>query len=583
MNDNMTKDPVKAYFLGPQSENEAFVRAEIQSILDHWFGWRKGLFADDPAAISRQDRVGASYLKARENLAQHLDTLNDLLADEIPKYSPRYLGHMVSELALPAIFGHFAALLHNPNNISKEASRVGTHLEKETVAMLATMVGYNAGEAQGHITGGGTIANFEAIWRARFRQDHWLSLALYLAREKQVILDFYEAAHMGWPRFYELVEAHEVDFVRLPHYSAVAGNPYRVGAWMSQTFGFDYRGPVILVPQNKHYSWSKGVSIFGVGEESFWPIPLDASGVLDPENLTPLFARAELEKRPVMMVVSVAGTTETGRIDPVNEVATFLNDLREARGLDVWHHVDAAYGGFMCSLLSEGEECSALTEGGRQALAAVGMAHSITIDPHKLGYTPYSCGAILTRDAESYTISSFEAPYLERQETEREKWSTTLEGSRSAAGVAATWLTGKTLGFDAHGIGAVISNSIEARRDFETAIRQACPSVHPLPGEDTNILCFSLADEGNSLSGANRRTSAAYDCFSDCPDFAVSKTTLHTETYARAITAHVAVYGGTQDVDELILLRCVFMNPFWAVAEIRDHLTAELVAILQRL
>jgi len=168
MQDDKATDPVNAYFLGPKSENEAFVRAEIQSILDRWFGWRKSLFPDDPAAISREDRLAVPFLKAREELAQHLDTLNDLLADEIPKYSPRYLGHMVSELALPAIFGHFAALLHNPNNLSKEASRVGTQLEADVVSMMAAMIGYDPEKANGHITGGGTVANFEASWRARF-------------------------------------------------------------------------------------------------------------------------------------------------------------------------------------------------------------------------------------------------------------------------------------------------------------------------------------------------------------------------------------------------------------------------------
>jgi len=583
MQDDKATDPVNAYFLGPKSENEAFVRAEIQSILDRWFGWRKSLFPDDPAAISREDRLAVPFLKAREELAQHLDTLNDLLADEIPKYSPRYLGHMVSELALPAIFGHFAALLHNPNNLSKEASRVGTQLEADVVSMMAAMIGYDPEKANGHITGGGTVANFEAIWRARFRQDHWLSLALYLAREKQVILELYQAAHMGWPKFYELVATHDVDFAKLPQYSAVAGNPYRVGAQMSETFGFDYLGPVILVPQNKHYSWAKGVSVFGLGEENFWPVPLDAAGALDSHALAPLIARAEAENRPVMMVVSVAGTTETGRIDPVDEVATLLDRLRKSRGLDIWHHVDAAWGGFICSLLSEHGECSALSEASVRALAAIATAHSVTIDPHKLGYVPYSCGAILTRDPECYTISSFEAPYLERQETEREKWSTTLEGSRSAAGIAATWLTGKTLGFDADGIGTIITHSIEARQNFESAIQLACPAVRPLPGDSTNILCFSLANEGDALSTTNRRTSAAYDSFRDCPDFSVSKTTLLFETYGKSMVAHLDAYGGRRDVDELILIRCVFMNPFWTAPKIRAQLTAELVAILEKL
>ena len=97
-----------------------------------------------------------------------IDLKQELLEAETPKYTPRYMGHMVSELSLPAIFGHFATLLHNPNITSREAAKVGSVLEAEAVAMLATMVGYGK-SARGHFTCGGTIANFEAIWRARFR------------------------------------------------------------------------------------------------------------------------------------------------------------------------------------------------------------------------------------------------------------------------------------------------------------------------------------------------------------------------------------------------------------------------------
>lgn len=40
----------------------------------------------------------------------------------------------------------------------------------------------------------------------------------------------------------------------------------------------------------------------------------------------------------------------------------------------------------------------------------------MTIDPHKLGYVPYACGAFLTRDAAAYAVSAFDAPYLDRPE-----------------------------------------------------------------------------------------------------------------------------------------------------------------------
>ena len=48
--------------------------------------------------------------------------------------------------------------------------------------MLATMVGYNPAATQGHFTSGGTVANFEAVWRARYRLDHWGASACTGAR-----------------------------------------------------------------------------------------------------------------------------------------------------------------------------------------------------------------------------------------------------------------------------------------------------------------------------------------------------------------------------------------------------------------
>ena len=45
-----------AYFPGPRSENETWVRGEFQAVLDQWFDWRKGLFADDPCLVGPADR-----------------------------------------------------------------------------------------------------------------------------------------------------------------------------------------------------------------------------------------------------------------------------------------------------------------------------------------------------------------------------------------------------------------------------------------------------------------------------------------------------------------------------------------------
>jgi len=581
MSDSASPFTPGAWFPGPHSENEAWVRAEFQSVLDHWFDWRKHLFADDPAVVTPADRRAPAFLAERELLAQRLQELCDALTAEIPTHTPRYIGHMKAELSLPALFGWFAAMLHNPNITTREAGKVGTVIETEAIAMLAAMLGFDPVAAQGHFTSGGTIANFEAVWRARYRLDHWLSLALYVAETTDAPLDVFAAAHMGWTRFRALWAEHKLSDETLRHYSAAASNPADVFRRISRAAGRDYRGPVVLVPGNKHYSWRKAANIFGLGEESFWSVSLDSAGRLDLADFERRALEAEAQARPILMAVSVAGTTETGEIDPIHRLHELLTDWKQNRGWRIWHHVDAAYGGFLCSLLDGAAE-AALSPGSAAALRAIAKADSVTIDPHKLGYVPYACGAFLARDTDHYVVSGFDAPYLDRPQLGQGKWSSTLEGSRSAAGAAATWLTGKTIGFEAGRFGALLAETIRSRRAFQDAVGTALPFVRFLEPSDTNIVCFWIADEGEALTSSNRRTEALYEAIAASPEFSVSKTTLGPD-YAAQKTAHLARYGGIEDAEGLLTIRCVFMNPYWAVPAFREALFPQFIALVRRI
>ena len=88
------------------------------------------------------------------------------------------------------------------------------------------------------------------------------------------------------------------------------------------------------------------------------------------------------------MVVSAAGTTNTGAIDPLDAIA----DLCDAEQL--WHHCDGAYGGFfyMCPEL-------------RPLLAGLPRADSLALDPHKGLFLPFGTGALLVRDGEALRVA----------------------------------------------------------------------------------------------------------------------------------------------------------------------------------
>ena len=79
---------------------------------------------------------------------------------------------------------------------------------------------------------------------------------------------------------------------------------------------------------------------------------LDAQGRMDPQSVAMQIDEEDVLAIALsMMVVAVAGTTELGMIDPVDEVNAVLKRYREQQGLHIWHHVDAAYGGYLYGTL----------------------------------------------------------------------------------------------------------------------------------------------------------------------------------------------------------------------------------------
>ncbi|MFN3229986.1 MAG: pyridoxal phosphate-dependent decarboxylase family protein, partial [Asticcacaulis sp.] len=558
-------DPAGAYFVGLQGQNEAWLATQFGQVLQHWFDWRRSRFPQDGACLSHPQSVDALTTE-KLRLSEALRELCRAYEAETPTFTPRYIGHMKADISIPALLGWFVAMLHNPNTTSREASRVGSRIEQEAIEMLATMLGFAPEKAQGHFTSGGTVANFEAVWRARYRLDHWLSLGLYLSEQNGSRLDPFVAGHAGWEAFDALYAEHNLSDTLLKSCSAAIGNPVLTAQRIARAMGTDYYGPVILVPGNKHYSWRKAANVFGLGEQAFWSVALDADGRLDCDDLNARLTMARHAQRPVLMVVSVAGTTETGTLDPIDRVQACLDRWQAEFGFHIWHHVDAAYGGFFCSLIDRTDDAAdstALPLAQRAALRAIGRAQSVTIDPHKLGYVPYACGAFLTHDTVAYRTSAFEAPYLERKGP-AENWAQTLEGSRAASGASATWLSGKSFEFTPHGLGAILSRTIQARQTLQARLEASTDVLHFLPAAETNILCFFVAPEGVALSEANRLTETLFETLVASPEVSVSKTRLGQE-YDALIRRHVARYHGQHEPDVgLVLIRAVFMNPQWA-------------------
>lgn len=504
---------LKSFFLGPQAENREWVQRQVYHIFRSFFEWRQRLSFEDGLAISKADQEVAEFKKQQDHTEDLLTNLAKRFESEIPKFSPRYIGHMFSEISLPALFGHILTILHNPNNISAESASVGIEVENESLAALAAMVGYPS--AYGHFTSGGTVANYEMIFRARARMEE---------------------------------------------------------------NGGRLEDAVFLVPAHKHYSWTKGAYVFGI--KHLWTIPLDENGHLDVQALSGLIDRANSEGRPIIGVVSVLGTTEMGLIDPIHKVQELLDEKRSL-GQVIWHHIDAAYGAFFRSMIGEDPAIQGeLGEMAVAALTAVGRSHSITLDPHKLGYVPYASGVFLCRDRADYTRVNFGAPYVNFSE-ERDKGLFTLEGSRSATGATATWMTAHAVGFDQKGYGRILARTIRIRRQLEEMLA-AVDGVKIAPGAETNLLCFALARrEGGKTSKANERTLRFYEEMNGkTGPFFVSKTKLglrEGDAYSRYLKSWVGEWRAEIDSDDLLLIRLSLMNPFLGSRELKVNLMEEFV------
>ncbi len=139
----------------------------------------------------------------------------------------------------------------------------------------------------------------------------------------------------------------------------------------------------MYVSEHVHHSVTKAASLVGLASRAVRTVATDASGRIDAEALRRAVRADVTAGRRPFLVVGVAGTTDTGSIDPLEDLA----DVAESAG--AWFHVDAAYGGFF-----------ALTERGRRRLRGIQRADSVTVDAHKGLFLPYGVGALLVRDPE---------------------------------------------------------------------------------------------------------------------------------------------------------------------------------------
>lgn len=180
--------------------------------------------------------------------------------------------------------------------------------------------------------------------------------------------------------------------------------------------------PEMIVPKSAHFSFKKAADMFGMKV-----VEADMDGYLIDVN-----SLENKINKNTAVIVAIAGTTELGLIDNVEEIAEI------AKKHDIYLHVDAAFGGFVIPFLREEGYDFPKFDFSLDAVC------SMTIDPHKMGLSVIPSGCILFRDKKYLDVMAVKAPYLTKKEQ------STIVGTRSGASSAATLAVMESLGHEGY-------------------------------------------------------------------------------------------------------------------------------------
>ena len=384
------------------------------------------------------------------------EAMNDagrILDGSISQARPRYFAFIGSSGLEIGVIGDAIAAAYDIN-LAVDA-RAATMIERQAVRWAGEFVGFPS--ESGAFTSGGTVSNTTALAAARER-------ALPLSRVKGL-------------------------------------GGARVAVYCSKEV---------------HYSITRAVELLGIGSENLRALPIDEHRRLWPDALARAIDEDIADGITPIAVVASAGTTLTGAIDPLAELA----DVCEARC--VWLHVDGAYG-----LPAAGVPSM------REAFAGLERADSVSLDAHKWLYLPKACGIVLVRRGRDLEdVFAHQEGYLPHQKHELYAVDITLEYSRPFRALK-FWLA-----FRAHGApafrAAIERNLAEARLLYEEIGRY--DDLEALAPPQLSIVPFRHVPPG------------------------IADVNAHNAALAEALQADGRVYLASALIDGDVYLRPCFVN-----------------------
>jgi glutamate decarboxylase len=451
-------ETVRKIFTAPEKANSTLNRLD-REISQNLIGFlSKRIVAGDIAPVNlEQDFLDTTIPLDPTFVSEQVDfLLNKVVAQSVHTSSPSFVGHMTS--ALPYFMIPLAKIMItlNQNVVKIETSKAFTPLERQVIGMLHRLVyaqnaeyyaqwTQNFSHSLGVFCSGGTVANITALWVARNRL--------------------------------------------LGPTAAFAGAAEEGMAAALRHHGFE--GAAVLVSGRGHYSLAKSADLLGLGSRQLIKISVTPEHTMDLVELRRQIADLRAKRIAVVAIVGIAGTTETGSVDPLEAMADIALEC------GAHFHVDAAWGG--PTLFSRRH---------RPLLRGIERADSVTIDAHKQLYVPVGAGIVLFKDVEALSSVEHHANYVIRKGS-RDIGKHTLEGSRNGMAMlvhSALRIIGQ------RGYELLIELGIEKAAEFARVIREQADfelisepvlnllTYRYLPAAARERLAVGSAEERHSLN-----------------------------------------------------------------------------------
>jgi glutamate decarboxylase len=459
-------------------------------------------------------RIPVNPARKLSDVIEHL--IKEIAPHAVNVASPYYIGHMTA--AIPFFMVHLHTIMGalNQNPVKLETSKVVSILERQVLAKIHRLIYqndetfYNLHTQRPHSTLGsfledGTLANLTALWVAR-------NIALGPS------VNFKGIESEGLPAAYA---------------------------------AYGLNRCVILVSRLAHYSLRKAGGILGIGHRNILPVDVDRRNHMDLPQLQAVIN--DLSRSPstrILAVVGIAGTTETGSVDHLAEIAAICQRHR------LYFHVDAAWGG--PTLLSDDY---------RHLLSGIEQADSVTIDGHKQFYMPMGCGMVYFKDPEIMNSIAYHAAYINRPGSV-DLGIRSLVGSRAATSL----ILGNALEImGSKGYALLIDHGIETARAFaEEIIRR--PHFELVTPPELNILTYRFypPDLKNCQATGSR---------TDHRTINQKVNQINIEIQRRQREAGKSFVSRTtlnrHSGEELAVLRAVIMNPMTTMQVLREILNEQ--------